>query len=163
MNQTSMNLMREIVEKYKFGGATVVDAGSYDVNGTYKDLFSGGEYIGVDIIPGPNVDVLMDSDEWNKIKNVDAVISGSTLEHVSDIPKLMKSIYGALKPGGLLCIIVPSQGPPHDYPVWIGNISEEQMIKIMIDSGFEVLESIVNDEEPWHLVRCVGQKKENMK
>jgi len=159
MNETSMNLMREIVEKYKIGGATVVDVGSYDVNGTYKELFSGGKYIGVDIFPGPNVDVLMDSDEWNEIKNVDAVISGSTLEHVADIPKLMKSIYDVLKPGGLLCIIVPSQGPPHDYPIWVGNISEEQMTKIMVDSGFEVLESIVNDEEPWHLVRCVGRKK----
>ena len=71
----------------------------------------------------------------------------------------MKSIYDVLKPGGLLCIIVPSQGPPHDYPIWVGNISAEQMNKIMVDSGFEVLESIVNDEEPWHLVRCVGKKK----
>jgi len=158
MDQTSMDIMKEAVEKYGMNTGTVIDIGSYDVNGTYRELFTEGKYIGVDIQSGPNVDMFIESNEWDKLKNVDAVISGQTLEHVTDIPRLMNSIYDVLKPQGLLCIIVPSAGPPHDYPTWVGNFSEERLSKIITESGFEILETTMSDVEPWHLLCCVAKK-----
>lgn len=159
MDQTSMDLMKMVVDKYGLSDKTVVDIGSYDINGTYKSLFT-GKYIGVDILAGSNVDVLMDSPEWEKIKDVDAVISGQTLENVADIPGLMAKISKVLKPGGILSVIVPSRGIRHDYPIWVGNFEPEQVTKIFTDAGFEVLSIDQDYTLPWYLVTCVGKKPE---
>jgi len=159
MDQVSMNMMKAVVDKYGLSDKRVVDVGSYDINGTYKSLFT-GEYIGVDIQSGPNVDVLMDSPEWNAIKDVDAVISGSTLEHIADIPGLMAQIMRILKPGGITCHVVPSRGPRHDSPIWVGNFEPEQLEKIISDAGFESLGTDRDYTLPWYLIASVGKKPE---
>jgi len=158
MHDNSMNLMREFVEKYNIRFGTVVDVGSQDLNGNYRGLFAGMEYIGVDIVEGKNVDVIMDSEQWQAIKGVDVVICGQTLEHVADIPKLLSSIFNVLKPGGLLCMIAPSAGPPHDYPIWVGHFSREKMAQIIEDAGFETIDCIVSPSEPFRDVRCIARK-----
>ncbi len=160
MHENSMNLMREFIEKYDVRKGTIIDIGSLDICGNYRGLFPEAKYIGVDIIPGGNVDVIMESDEWYAIKNADVVISGQTLEHVADIPKLLSSIFDVLRPGGLLCIIAPSAGPAHDYPIWVGHFSVEEMSKIVIKAGFEILDCIISDVEPWKDVRCIARKKD---
>ena len=85
MHANSMKLMAQFVAKYVKPGMTVLDIGSYDVNGNYKGLFSRMEYLGADIEAGPNVDVIVNDgyflDSIGK-KTFDTVISGQTLEHV---------------------------------------------------------------------------------
>jgi SAM-dependent methyltransferase len=159
MNQTSINIMNAVVEKYGFRDGFVVDVGSYDINGTYKALFT-GKYIGADNVPGPNVDVIVGSPAWLEITNVDAVISGQTLEHVPDVVVFMAEIQRVLKPGGTLCIIVPSEGPPHNYPVWVRNYPEPLLREVVVAGGFEVVEVTVDQELPWKLVCCVATKPE---
>ena len=159
MHDNSMNLMREFVEKYGVRKGTVIDVGGLDINGCYRGLFPEAEYIGVDIVEGKNVDMIMDSDEWNKTKDADVVISGQTLEHVADIPKLLCSIFNVLKPGGLLCVIVPSAGPRHDYPIRVGHFSGEQVTELVGDAGFETLECTVSQAEPFRDVRCIARKR----
>jgi hypothetical protein len=157
MDAESRMLMQGVIAEYGFGAGIVVDIGSYDVNGTYRDLIS-GTYIGVDIVPGPNVDVLMGSTEWKDLWDVDAVISGQTLEHVADIPALMDGIQGVLKPGGILCIIAPSDGPGHDYPIWVGNFPEERMREVVGAGGFEIISVTTSQTPPWKLCCCVARK-----
>jgi len=159
MHPNSMTIMEEFINNYGVKNATVVDIGSYDVNGRYRELFT-GKYIGVDIIPGPNVDIIMDSEEWNKLKNIDVVISGQTIEHVADIPKLMNSIYQVLKPGGILCIIAPSEGPRHDYPIWVGNFSKERMTEVVEDARFEVISCTISPVLPFNDNCCIAKKPE---
>ncbi len=161
MHGNSMILMQQFVERYGFQGASVVDVGSYDVNGTYRGLFSGGKYTGADIRIGPNVDVIMDSPEWQVLTGADAVICGQTLEHVADIPVLMTSIFDVLKPGGLLCMIAPSAGPSHDYPIWVGLFSVERMTETVISAGFEIIDCTVSDVEPFRDCCCVARKPED--
>ena len=158
MHDNSMKIMEAFAKEYKISKETVVDIGAYDINGTYKPLFPKSKYIGVDTSPGPNVDVIMNSPEWNKLKNIDIVISGQTLEHVADIPSLMASIYAVLKPGGIACIIAPSQGEPHYYPIWTGNVSYDQMIKYFTDAGFEIISCTISDVPPFHDNCCIARK-----
>ena len=104
MHYSSLVKMAQFAMEHDQEGKTVIDIGSLDINGTYRDLFPRSTYIGVDKVKGPNVDVIMDSKEWEELSNVDIVISGQTLEHVADIPKLMTSIFNVLKTDGLLII-----------------------------------------------------------
>jgi len=162
MHPNSMVIMKEFVEKYKIKSETVVDVGSYDINGTYKSLFPEAKYIGADNTLGPNVDVIMDSPEWDELSDVDYVISGQTLEHVADIPKLMASIFRVLKSGGILCMIVPSEGPRHDYPIWVGNFSKERMTECVESAGFEVIDCIISPVPPFNDNCCVARKPEKV-
>ena len=104
MHPTSMATMKKFVEDYNLkDNCVVMDIGSYDTNGSYRELFVGSStvYIGVDIIPGPNVDMIIDSVEWHTLTlDIDAIISGQTLEHVEHVPKLLEQIKERLKPGG---------------------------------------------------------------
>jgi len=55
MHESSKNLMKQFVDKYlkDFKCGAVLDVGSYDVNGTYKDLFDERfKYTGLDIESG---------------------------------------------------------------------------------------------------------------
>lgn len=105
------------------GQLRVLDVGSRDVNGTYKDIFSNAErylYTGLDVAPGPNVDyVPADPYRWDEVPDglFDIVISGQAFEHIEFPWLTMEQIGLKLKVGGLACIIAPSRGPEHRYPV----------------------------------------------
>lgn len=100
----------------------IMDLGSLDVNGSYKPLFAAHpwQYKGLDISAGENVDiVLKNSYHWPEIRSgsVDVLISGQAFEHIAFFWITMLEIARVLKPGGLCCIIAPSAGPEHRYPV----------------------------------------------
>jgi len=99
----------------------ILDLGSQDINGTYKPLFSSTtwKYLGVDMTNGKNVDIVITNPySWNNIRSnyADVLVSGQTFEHIEYIWLTMKEISRVLKPGGLCCIIAPSNGIEHKYP-----------------------------------------------
>jgi SAM-dependent methyltransferase len=88
----------------------------------YRPLFQkpGWTYVGVDLSPGPNVDLVLQRPyDWREIPggSVDLLISGQVLEHVEYFWITALEISRVLKPGGLVCLIAPSSGPEHRYPV----------------------------------------------
>lgn len=95
----------------------VLDVGSYDVNGTMKPIFEKGQYIGLDMEEGPNVDVVgvshnipFGEDEF------DIVISSSCFEHDDMFWISFQEMCRVLKPGGYMYIQAPSNGPYHGWP-----------------------------------------------
>lgn len=101
---------------------TILDLGSQDINGSYKKIFQEPKwrYIGVDMTPGQNVDiVLTDIYKWEELQSnsIDVIISGQAFEHIEFFWLTMQEISRVLKPGGLCCIIAPSSGTEHRYPV----------------------------------------------
>ncbi len=100
----------------------IVDLGSCDYNGSYRPLFnqSPWDYVGVDLQPGTNVDVVLrDPYHWREFKSesVDVVVSGQTFEHTEFFWETILEIARILKPQGLCCIIAPATGPEHRYPL----------------------------------------------
>lgn len=158
MHDNSMKLMKEFVAEYALEDMVAIDIGSQDFNGSYRNLFYAGRYIGVDIVNGANVDVVIGSAVWELLGQVSVIISGQTLEHVADIPEFMENIFAKLKSGGYLCVIAPSAGPEHNYPIWSGHFSAERMSRVVNDAGFEIIECIVSDVEPWRDCRCIARK-----
>ncbi|MBF0219648.1 MAG: methyltransferase domain-containing protein [Gammaproteobacteria bacterium] len=126
MHQSSLANMEQFCQRYLDGfradPLTIYDIGSSDVNGSYRPLFSAPQwrYIGVDMAAGENVDMVLDDIyRWQQIPDggADVVISGQAFEHIEYIWITMLEIFRILKPGGLCCIIAPSGGYEHRYPL----------------------------------------------
>jgi SAM-dependent methyltransferase len=101
----------------------IADLGSYDVNGSYRSLFSESAwfYQGLDVSAGPNVDIVLnDPYSWRALSSnsIDVVISGQAFEHIEFFWLTALELSRVLKPGGLCCLIVPSGGHEHRYPVY---------------------------------------------
>jgi SAM-dependent methyltransferase len=100
----------------------ILDVGSLDVNGSYKELFINDNwtYQGLDVCEGRNVDIVVkDPYKWTEVESesFDIIISGQAFEHMGRFWECAKEMGRALKEGGLLCIIAPQQCPEHKYPV----------------------------------------------
>jgi SAM-dependent methyltransferase len=97
----------------------VVELGSYNVNGSVRDLFAGAAYTGVDLRPGPGVDVVGDATDprivlWFLGNVPDCVVTTETLEHATDPGAVVRNAHGMLAPGGLLIVTAASPArPPH--------------------------------------------------
>lgn len=84
----------------------VLEVGSYDVNGTVRPLFAGAsEYIGLDVVPGPGVDLVYDGltlpfapATW------DVVVSTEMLEHCTRPWRIVAEMARVLRPGGTLLL-----------------------------------------------------------
>jgi len=89
----------------------VLDVGSLDINGNNRYLFEDSEYIGVDIGPGPNVDVVMKAHEYDAPDaSFDVVISTECFEHDLFLVKTIKNIMRLLKSGGLFLFTCATTG-----------------------------------------------------
>lgn len=99
----------------------ILDVGSLDSAGNYNysDIFNetNWSYTGLDLKKGPNVDIVVsDIYNWVEIEDnsYDVIISGQFFEHLEFFWLTMSEIKRVLKPGGYVCIIVPSSGPDHN-------------------------------------------------
>jgi SAM-dependent methyltransferase len=126
MHDSSYENMKYFVDKYLQiffdKNIKILDIGSQDINGSYKTLFNHKcwNYTGLDMSEGKNVDIIAkDVYNWREIKSnyFEIVITGQTLEHIKYPWFTMCEISRILKYDGLCCIIVPSSGPEHKYPI----------------------------------------------
>ena len=76
-------------------------------------------YTGLDVSPGPNVDLLSSEPYRFPIADdrYDIVMTGSTMEHVEAIWLWVPELVRVLRPGGMLAIVTHWQFPEHRYPV----------------------------------------------
>jgi SAM-dependent methyltransferase len=123
----------------------VYDLGSQDINGSYRPLFAVGRwtYVGVDMAAGQNVDlVLTDPYDWREIpaESVDVLISGQTFEHTEFFWLTMQQIARVLRPNAICCIIAPSSGPEHRYPVDCWRVYPDGLRAVARYAGLEPVE-----------------------
>ena len=157
MHESSIGNMKTFKEKYlKDTLGKVLDVGSQDVNGTYRDIFENWNYTGFDINPGKNVDVT----NWKDLKNkkFDAIICGQVFEHVENDIELIEKIAKHLKKGGYCCIIAPSTGPKHGYPGDYRRYQPNDFLDLALFAKLEVLECKINGTNPWNDCILIAKK-----
>jgi len=135
------NLIEEEIK-----GKRVIEVGSFDINGSLRylvKLLSPSEYVGVDLLKGPGVDVICSADnlvqKFGK-ESFDAVISTCMLEHTRNWKKDISNIKNICKPNGIILIIVPSHWPYHEYPYDFWRYEKEDIKNIFSDCDILVLE-----------------------
>jgi hypothetical protein len=89
----------------------VLDCGSLDINGNNRYLFTGGSYIGIDIVQGPNVNVVS---RIHEIKGgpFGVVISTECLEHDEFATASIQHMIDLVSDDGLLVITCATTGRP---------------------------------------------------
>lgn len=97
-----------------FDGASILEVGSYDVNGTVRKIFAtAGRYVGVDLIDGPGVDVVEFGHKLDHADDsYDASISGECFEHDPHWPETFSNRVRMTRPGGLVAFSCASRGRP---------------------------------------------------
>jgi hypothetical protein len=175
MHKSSYKKMQYFREKYltklESKVLNIIDLGSQNVNGTYKDIFNRDQwkYQGLDITAGNNVDIVIDDIySWEKIEDnsIDILISGQAFEHIEFIWQSIREVERVLKPGGLCCIIAPSSGYEHRYPVDCWRFYPDGFKALAKWGRLKVLESFTQwddegyscESDLWHDSVLIAQK-----
>lgn len=156
MHQSSLVHMTRFRDQYlverQNQALLIADLGSYDVNGSYRSLFERHpwRYQGLDVSAGPNVDVVLaDPYCWRALagNSIDVMISGQAFEHIEFFWLTALELSRVLKPEGLCCLIAPSSGPEHRFPVDCWRFYSDGMRALMSYVGLEVLD-VYTDRQP---------------
>ena len=89
---------------------TVVEIGARNINGTIRDLFTGRPYIGVDAMPGPDVDVVCNGAFYRPAEPAAVVVCTETLEHTDEASAICTNSHRILKPGGVFLVTAATLG-----------------------------------------------------
>ena len=119
-NHVEKNLQKYFnPEKHK----RVVDIGSRQVQPghlTHRTLIEplNVNYVGLDIVAGPNVDLVMKKPYRLPLKSnsVDIIICGQAFEHIPYFWITFMEMARVLAPGGIIIITAPSRGHVHSPP-----------------------------------------------
>lgn len=150
MHPSSFDKMAGFVQKYlqtrRKESLVILDLGSQDFNGSYRSLFAQApwRYVGVDMAAGANVDVVLKTPyRWREIRaeSADVIVSGQTFEHTEFFWLSMREMARALKVGGLLCVIAPSAGDEHRYPVDCWRVYPDGLRAAARYAGLETIEA----------------------
>lgn len=90
----------------------ILEIGSLDVNGNMRSLFNFSEkYTGIDLIKGPNVDIIMDGSKIDQLnEKFDLVISCECFEHAKNWKIIFEKMCQVAKKDSFVIISVASTG-----------------------------------------------------
>jgi SAM-dependent methyltransferase len=123
----------------QFGpGRRILDVGSRDVNGTLRPYAGNDvEYVGVDVEPGPGVDVVLEDPYQLPFPDAsfDLVLSTSCLEHDPLFWLTFDEMARVARIGGFLYMSAPVQGEVHRHPVDCWRFYPDAGIALVVWAG----------------------------
>ena len=137
----------------------VLDVGSLDINGSYRPMFAGDEYVGCDLTPGKNVDVVV-ADTYHlpfPDRRFTLVVSGQTLEHCPQPWRLVREMARVVEAGGYVITVNPSAGPAHMKPDCY-RFLVAGMAGLAAWGGLRMVSGGIMDSHPWYDCIAVMQR-----
>jgi SAM-dependent methyltransferase len=120
---------------------------------------------------GKNVDIVLHLPYvWTELSSnsADVIVSGQAFEHIQFFWITMLEMARVLKPNGLCCILAPSSGPEHRYPMDCWRFYPDGMISLAQFAQMEVIEAVTQwndpgyaDSDPWHDSMLICRKPNN--
>jgi predicted SAM-dependent methyltransferase len=119
-----------------FIAGRVLEVGSYNVNGTVRDVLP--ITLGVDMTEGPGVDEAVNvGDLITRFGNesFDSVVSCDALEHMEHWDSSLMNMWGVLKTGGWMCLTMAALTKGyHGYPSDYHRMTVDNLIKVFGDN-----------------------------
>jgi SAM-dependent methyltransferase len=121
MNHFLHGMVRAVAETFDLP-EPILEIGAYQVEGLeavadLRPLFPGKEYVGLDVRPGPGVDLVADVEALPHADGtVGSVIAVSTFEHVPRFWRGFDEVYRVLRPGGAFLVACPFYFHIHNFP-----------------------------------------------
>ncbi len=121
MNAFLNGVARAVAETFDLP-EPILEIGSYQVEkqrdlANLRGLFPGCHYQGVDIRPGPGVDLVASVEQLPHLDgSVGTVLALSTFEHVRRFWRGFAEIRRVLRPHGALLVSMPFHFQIHNYP-----------------------------------------------
>lgn len=118
MHAEAMAFVRDVVSRPDVKAMArrgwVLEFGSLNINGSVRDCFPRAKYLGVDRVPGPDVDVVADAACYRSMTRYDVVVCCEVLEHTPQINGVCRSAAFNLKSRGFFIVTCAGPGrPPH--------------------------------------------------
>jgi SAM-dependent methyltransferase len=133
----------------------VLDIGGANVNGSYRDVFDDPQwtYHALDVSPGEGVDVVpRKAWRWQDVRarSYDVIVSGQAFEHIAFPWVTIIEMRRVLRPGGLMCVVAPSGGQEHRYPLDCWRYYRDGLVALATWADLEVLDAAVHhDADRW--------------
>lgn len=163
-NQSCIDFGEKALSPVEIKGKRVIEVGSYNINESLRDYIENGkpsEYIGVDILEGPGVDIVCKAEnivETFGQNSFDIVVSTELLEHVEDWRTVISNLKNICKIGGTILISTRSLGfPHHSYPYDFWRYEIIDMKNIFSDCGIMILES--DNQEPGVFLKAIKPRQ----
>jgi SAM-dependent methyltransferase len=94
-----------------FEGKNVLEIGSLNINGGVRSLFTNCNYVGIDVAPGPGVDMVCQGQDYDgSDASFDTVICCEVMEHNPHWKETFLNMLRLCKPGGLVLMTCGSTG-----------------------------------------------------
>jgi SAM-dependent methyltransferase len=181
MHTTSYSKMKSFFRAYgaEFpvgpgGKSRVLEIGSksYEGQDSYRSLIddSRQEYVGLDLEPGLNVDLVPATPfVWPEIADdsFQICISGQTFEHNPFFWVTASEMARVTAPGGYICLIAPGAGPVHRYPMDCWRFYPDSWSSLCALVGLELVETywepdsmvpVLNDWGQWRDTMLIARK-----
>lgn len=142
---------------------TVIEVGSRDVNGSIRPIFGFCDnYVGIDLAPGPGVDVVADFTAWTDSLRADCVVCCEVLEHAEDWRLLVAHMADHVTADG--CVILTAATDPRQPHSAIdggvlrpgehyGNLDPEELAAVLDELFVDVTIDVTADGD----VRAVAK------
>ena len=111
-HKEQIEFISKVKEKYSkyFTNKCVVEIGSLNINGSVRHFFEKCVYIGVDVGPGPGVDVVSLGHEYNMPNSFDVAISCECFEHDPHWVDTFGNMIDLCKPNSLIIFSCATTG-----------------------------------------------------
>ncbi len=113
-----------------FSNKKVLEIGSLNINGSIRSFFTNCEYIGIDVGPGKDVDVVSQGQTYDAADQYfDVTVSCECFEHNPEWIATFQNMYRMTKPGGLIIMTCAASGrsehgttrtTPENSPLTVG-------------------------------------------
>ncbi len=164
---------RVFIEKVKsfypefFNNVSVLEVGSLNINGTVRDFFSNTTmYIGLDLMEGPEVDLVCPGKDFKHESIFDTVISTECFEHDKDWIKTFLNMIENTRENGLVIFTCASNGrhehgtkrtSPQDSPAttdYYRNLNENDFREALSLEGTQIEELFSKSAFEYNPVTC---------
>lgn len=140
----------------------VLDLGGRNVNGSIRPVFAeGSSFVSVDLVAGPDVDVVGDAADVSVAGRFDVVVSTELLEHTPRGAEIVANAAAHLSPGGVFIATMAgpgravhsADGAPELAPgEWYANVEPDELGEWLDAAGFSEWKVDQAGED----VRCVA-------